>query len=182
MSSHPPHPPRTQNNPFLNPIGEALLYVKAGWYIGGVYLLYIIYDIYIYLDYSPPFDGNNNTILIIILIIIFTDMQTPRRIFIKIWLLRIVFARVRRRRGALPVVVAWIWCFFAWRATPQLHSTYTHAHTHTHTYTRRISKNNTFFCGRIQGKNYCSNKSVKLCFSPYYYNIRAQIMYSRPTL
>jgi len=71
------HPPRTQNNPFLDPVGEALLYAKAGWYIGGVYLLYIIYDTSIYLYYSPPFDGNNNTILIIILIIIFTDMQTP---------------------------------------------------------------------------------------------------------
>jgi len=45
----------------------------------------VIHNIrYIYI-YSPPFDGNNNTILIIIiLIIIFTDMQTPRRIFIKI--------------------------------------------------------------------------------------------------
>lgn len=85
----------------------------------------VIHNIqYIYLYYSLPFDGNNNTILIIIIIIIlliiFSDMQTPRSIFIKIWLLRIVFVRVRRWRGALPVVVAWIWCFFAWRATLQL--------------------------------------------------------------
>lgn len=41
--SHPPHPSGTQNNPFLDPIGgEALLYAKVGWYIGGgVYLYYV---------------------------------------------------------------------------------------------------------------------------------------------
>jgi len=80
------HPPPTSHKITLSSIRTTRCYCTGrqdGTYI--VYLLYIIYDIYILIYSPPPFDGNNNTILIIIiLIIIFTDMQTPHRIFIKI--------------------------------------------------------------------------------------------------